>query len=193
MGVTYTAEQIKKMGLIMVDGKFVKASSQVEKGKVEKLPPMRSGVEHMGGYKKGMYKKETTEPSENRKVKNATKTIVDNITFHSKLESYFYGLLKGAGLTFEMQKEYELQPKFEYKGEKIRAIKSYVDFFLPTKNMIVDCKGYANDIAPMKFKMLKFCLHLEETHGFEIPGLTIEMPATKKDCDMLLNKLLYQP
>lgn len=39
MGVPYTLEQLKKLGLIEVDGIYVKSSSQVAKGKVDKIEP----------------------------------------------------------------------------------------------------------------------------------------------------------
>lgn len=123
----------------------------------------------------------------NRKVKNATKTTIDGITFDSKLESTMYTLLRGSGLTFERQKVYVLQQKFRYGKEAVRAITLTVDFYLPEKNMIVDTKGFANERSPLKYKMLKwyFC----QLDPDNLPK--IEMPGNEKECQMLINRLLY--
>lgn len=159
----WSSTDFKNNGLVEVNGVFVKADKLVAKGKVEKI-----------------------EPSANRKIQNATKSVVDGVKFDSNLEKYMYGLLQGAGVTFDFQKEYELQPGFRYRGEAVRAIKKIVDFWLPEHNMIVDTKGFANDVAPMKHKMLKSVLkHLQDSEP------VIELPATKKECDLLLNKILY--
>lgn len=127
----------------------------------------------------------------NAKVKNTTKVQADGLVFDSKLEYFMYGLLKGAGIEFEFQKVYLLQERFRYGSEAIRAITSRVDFYLPGRNMIIDTKGYANDVAPLKYKMLKALLvnHFENDYIEVLPK--IEMPKNKKECQLLLNRLLF--
>lgn len=139
---------------------------------------------------KGMFAQamETHAVKPNQKVRNATKTIIDGITFDSILESYMYTLLRGSGLTFERQKVYVLQEKFRYGKVAIRAIKVVVDFHLPEKNTIIDSKGWANDESPIKYKMLKW--HFYQLDPDSLPR--IEMPKDKKECDLLLNRLLYE-
>lgn len=122
----------------------------------------------------------------NAKIKGAKKTEVDGITFASKLESYMYSLLRGAGIRFAFQKEYVLQEKFRYNGEAVREIKIIVDFELIDYNMIIDSKGWQLADGKIKYKLLKF--HLSRMPG-EHPR--IEMPATKEECDVLLNRILY--
>ncbi len=125
----------------------------------------------------------------NAKVKNAVKSEVNGVKFDSNLEKYMYGLLKGAGITFDFQVVYVLQEKFRYNGEAVRAITLTVDFVLHSRNMIIDTKGYANDIAPLKYKMLKNYF-VEGRYGESwLP--VIELPSTKKECDLLLNRILY--
>lgn len=125
----------------------------------------------------------------NKKVRNAVKsTNAEGVKFDSNLEKHMYGLLKATRIYFNFQVPYVLQEKFAYGTENIRAITLTVDFFLPGKNMIIDTKGWANDRAPLKYKMLK--KHLVDTQPDNLP--VIELPATKDECNLLLNRLLYQ-
>ena len=128
------------------------------------------------------------KPVGNKKIRNATKSEVDGVKFDSQLERYMYEILKGAGVHFDFQVEYVLQEKFRYGTDAIRAITLTVDFVLTGKNMIIDTKGFMNDRAPMKIKMLK--RHLLNTQPDNLP--TIELPSNKKECDELLNRLLYE-
>lgn len=122
----------------------------------------------------------------NVKIKNATKTVIDGISFDSRLEAHLYGLLKGAGIAFEFQKVYWLMENFKYRGETIRGIKIIMDFWLPTRNILIDSKGWQTYDGKLKHKMLKQHLKTVENNEPEIL-----MPSTKKECDLLLNKLLY--
>lgn len=63
------------------------------------------------------------------KVRNATPNIYDGIKFRSKLETYTYKKLKEAGIDAEYEStHFELIPKFEYNGEKVRAMTYLPDF-----------------------------------------------------------------
>lgn len=219
----WNADDFKKKGLIQVDGIFVKASSQVAKGKVDKLPGLdtkinyklideqaytgdpknRLLVDEAGMYAlKGKAKEivlphvamkqfikdefEKIKPTANAKIKNATKTIINGISFDSRLEAYLHGLLTAAGIHFEFQKKFELQAKFRYRYENIRAIAIIFDFYLPERNILIDTKGWQTYDGKMKHKMLKSVLkHLHDIQP------EILMPKNKKECDLLLNRLLY--
>ena len=170
MGNTTLADW-NKQGLVFKDGQLVQGKKLVSK-KVEKLPDL-------------------LEQGKNKKIMNAKKVTDEaGVHFDSGLERYLYDLLQGAGIDFDFQVKYVLQNKFRYHGEAIRAITLTVDFFLAGKNMIIDTKGYANDVAPLKYKMLKWVLH-NNWLEFGLPTPIIELPSTKKECDILLNRLLF--
>lgn len=78
------------------------------------------------------------------KVKNATPTQYDGIKFRSKLEAYTYKKLKEAKVYAEYEPtHFELIPKFEYQGEKVRAMTYLPDFV--GKDFIIECKGLMGD------------------------------------------------
>ena len=97
---------------------------------------------------------------ENKKVKNATVNVYEGIKFRSKLETYTYTKLKQAGIQnieYE-QNRYELLPKFQYNEENIRAM-TYTPDFVINGNIVIECKGWANDRWGLVRKLfLKFLL-----------------------------------
>lgn len=96
----------------------------------------------------------------NKKVKNATPMIVDNIKFKSKLEVYCYQQLKEAGLKADYEgKKYTLLSKFEYNDEKIRPITFKPDFPANNGSFIIECKGFSNDAFPLRWKLFKSLLY----------------------------------
>jgi hypothetical protein len=121
----------------------------------------------------------------NKKVKNATKSVVDGVAFDSLLERTMYDLLRAANINFEFQKVIVVQPKFRYGGKVIRDIKCVVDFWLPDYNTIVDSKGWSTDISKLKYKLLKHFFFSKNQQP------EIYMPGTKPECICLINKLLY--
>lgn len=191
----WSIDDLKNKGLVEKDGVYVPVNSLVAKGKVEKLPsylerPYGAIYNPNSRMNRNDYSAiQAPQPKANAKVKNATKSIVDGVRFDSKLEKYLYDLLKGAQIDFEFQKVYILQDKFRYGTEAVRAITLTVDFLIPSKNMIIDSKGYANDVSPLKYKLLKNLLWTEN-NGLNLPK--IEMPKNKLECDLLLNKILYE-
>lgn len=189
--INWTSKDLKDKKLIEVNGSYVKAESQLSK-KVEKiiLPPDYMSFNNIHTVFLDGSSERLLKP--NAKIKNATKSINQNgVKFDSKLEKYMYELLQGEGIDFEFQKVYILQEKFKFGTEAIIAIKKIVDFYLPLQNMIIDTKGYSNDVSPMKHKMLK--RHLQDCFetGNNISLTRIEMPRNKKECDLLLNRILY--
>jgi len=115
----------------------------------------------------------------NKKVRNATKIIQDGIQFKSKLEVYCYKKLKENNINFRYEEDtFELIGKFEYpntclepfkdgkkwsmgdKTNKIRPIKYTPDFANTKDGWIIECKGNANDIFPIKWKLFKHYLFI---------------------------------
>jgi hypothetical protein len=70
-----------------------------------------------------------TSATPNKKVRNATVTVYDDIKFKSKLELYCYKLLKELNIVSEYEKHsYPILDSFQYKNEKIRGMKYTPDF-----------------------------------------------------------------
>lgn len=189
MGVTYTVAQLQKLKRVEVDGLYVHIDKVTPKGKVSKLPNLleRASLQSVPD----------NSLTGNKKVKNATKIIVDGVKFDSQLEYYMYKLLRGAGIDFEFQKVYELQHKFKYGTVTIRAITLTVDFWIAGKYIIIDTKGFQTQQGAIRWKMLKwhFFNHPKNNDWIEkeppiVP--VIYMPKNKKECDLLLNRLIYE-
>lgn len=91
------------------------------------------------------------------RVRNATKVTNYGINFRSKLECYTYEAFMEAGIPVKYEpKHFELLPRFEYLGEKIRPITYLPDFI--GKNFIVECKGLMGDSFPLRYKLFKYYL-----------------------------------
>lgn len=95
------------------------------------------------------------------KVRNATKVDAYGLHFRSKLELYTYEAFMKAGIPVLYEpKHFELLPKFEYLGEKIRPI-TYLPDFIGKYNgfrFIVECKGLMGDSFPLRYKLFKHYL-----------------------------------
>lgn len=93
-----------------------------------------------------------------------TKVTYRGITFDSKKEFEYYLFLldrqKRGGITeLRLQVPFELQPAFEHKGKKIRAITYVADFTYVDKAgemHIVDTKGMRTEIYKLKKKMMQY-------------------------------------
>jgi hypothetical protein len=129
-----------------------------------------------------------------RKLKknvNATKKVVDGITFASKLEAYMYTLLKDNDIEFTYEGEtFSVLPSFKYeadcyeyyntrtmqnsKGKTVLGIKYTPDFVGP--GFIIECKGRANERFPLRWKLFKQYIQKER------PGTSLYMPKNDKDC-----------
>ena len=128
------------------------------------------------------FKAKDGSESDKRKIKS-TKVEQDGIVFDSKLENYFYNLLKENGIPFIMKQSFELVPNFRYRHETILGMKVTPDFILHSHNLIVDTKGFGNETVPLRYKLLKHKLHLE---GKEFQ---IEMPSSQKACRAIIEQL----
>lgn len=118
------------------------------------------------------------------KIRGATKTEQDGKKFASKLELYFFNLLKAFKIPFLFQVTIVLQEGFVFQGKKIQPIKMIVDFELPDHGLIVDTKGFQLADNKLKFKMLKNKLVSEGK------STNVELPRTKEECDNLINRLI---
>src|SRR3990167_11278725 len=96
----------------------------------------------------------------NKKIKNATTLEYDGIKFKSKLEAFCYRHLKENGIEAEYEKNtYVLIPAFEYNGEKVRQCTYTPDFVNKHEGFVIEIKGFANDVFPIKWKMFKYLLN----------------------------------
>ena len=94
-------------------------------------------------------------------INNAKRTY-DGIVFDSVLEMKYYRdvlcplVESGEVVKYELQKPYELQPKFEYCGTTVRAIVYVADFYIEYKDgrvEVIDIKGCPDSTAVLKRKL----------------------------------------
>nr|DAK22961.1 MAG TPA: Endonuclease [Caudoviricetes sp.] len=93
------------------------------------------------------------------------KTVIDGITFDSKMEAEYYEYLKSLERDKKIHylcchPEYILQDPVERYGKKYKAIKYIADFGYwddeEKTNVIVDVKGYAMEDAKLKRKLFAY-------------------------------------
>ena len=112
--------------------------------------------------------KRRTRKPQNKKVRNATAKVYKGIKFRSKLELFTYRKLEDAGIdALYEKKKYVLQEGFRYSATvyephktkgyiptttKIRDITYTPDFVDPHGRWIIEVKGFANDVCPIKPK-----------------------------------------
>ena len=119
----------------------------------------------------------------NKKVKNATPTVYNNIKFRSKLEMYTYKKLEQAKINAEYEMHrFELIPAFVFLGKKIRAMTYLPDFV--GDNFIIECKGFGNDAWPLREKLFKYKLFLtnDNRHFYVVHN--------QKEVDECINQIL---
>lgn len=126
--------------------------------------------------------KEVVKSPVNKKIKNATPTSVEGITFRSKLESKVYNILKENGFfpRYEEQTVTLLEGFYpnnnyfidgEIKTRKLLAITYTPDFIFEHKGYTIylEVKGWANDTYAIKRKL--FCNYvnsMEKSIFFEV-------------------------
>jgi len=109
--------------------------------------------------------------SNNKKVRNATAKVYKGIKFRSKLELFTYRKLEDAGIAaLYEKKKYVLMEGFRFESEAIEcnSLREYVenttkvrditytpDFVDPNNEWIIEVKGFANDVFPVKWKLFK--------------------------------------
>lgn len=94
--------------------------------------------------------------------KDTSKRTYDGIVFDSIMEmKYYRDVLRplvesGDVVKYELQKPYELQPKFEHDSKKVNAITYVADFFIVYKDgkeVVIDIKGCPDSVALLKRKL----------------------------------------
>lgn len=100
------------------------------------------------------------------------KTSWNGVEFDSKLEEYAYRLMQAYGIEFEFQVPVELIPAHRINGKAVRKASVKVDFVIKNEDSIIymDTKGYATDVAKLKYKMLGWKKH-QEGANFDIVWL----------------------
>lgn len=87
---------------------------------------------------------------------------MDGVVFDSALELRYYRdvllplVESGDVVEYELQKPYELQPKFVHDGRTVQAIKYVADFYVKYKDgheEVIDIKGFADATALLKRKL----------------------------------------
>ena len=94
--------------------------------------------------------------------KDISKRTHNGITFDSILEMKYYRDVlcpkaeSGDVVYYELQKPYELQPKFIHDGKSVQPIKYVADFFIVYKDgheEVIDTKGCPDSVALIKRKL----------------------------------------
>lgn len=94
--------------------------------------------------------------------KDVSKRTYNDITFDSILEMKYYrdvlcpAVESGQVVKFELQKPYELQPKFTHDNRNVQPIKYVADFYIvyaDGREEVIDTKGCPDTTAILKRKM----------------------------------------
>lgn len=94
--------------------------------------------------------------------KDTSKRTYDGIVFDSVMEMQYYRdvlcplVESGDVVRYELQKPYELQPKFIHNGKTVQAVTYVADFFIVYKDgseVLIDTKGCPDSVALMKRKL----------------------------------------
>lgn len=94
--------------------------------------------------------------------KDKAKRTCNGIVFDSELEMKYYrdvvlpGVESGRIKYYELQKPYELQPKFAHDGKIVQPIKYVADFYIEYadgSSEVIDTKGIPDSTAIVKRKM----------------------------------------
>lgn len=98
------------------------------------------------------------------------KVVIDGIKFDSKKEGNRYLELRLMEDTdyikdLELQKKFELIPKYEINGRKVRAMNYICDFYyydiLKDKYIVEDVKGMKTQVYKLKKKMFEYKYKIE--------------------------------
>ena len=93
---------------------------------------------------------------------NKEKRTHNGIVFDSAMETKYYRDVilpleeSGSIVYYELQKPYDLQPKFVHEGETVRAIVYKADFYIEYADgrvEVIDIKGSPDSVALLKRKM----------------------------------------
>ena len=105
--------------------------------------------------------------------KDKQKRTCDGIVFDSQLEMRYYrdvlcpGVESGAITHYELQKKYELQPKFSRNGKTVLPITYVADFYIEYSDgrcEVIDTKGCPDSLAKLKRKLFWYHYPTIEYH-----------------------------
>ena len=152
------------------------------------------GVGNMASTKRFRRKK---GPVQSKKIE------IDGIKFASGLEAYMYKAVKKAKIKADYEKRtFEIFRGFYFpedsyerqangKGDmvnrgdkKILGIKYTPDFIGLTDEVIIECKGRANDTFPMRWKLFK--KYVKDN----LPYVTLYKAQNQKECDKVVELIL---
>jgi hypothetical protein len=111
----------------------------------------------------------TMEKQKQNKYRNK-KVVIDGIKFDSKKEGDRYLQLRLMEDTdyikdLELQKKFELIPKYEINGRKVRAMNYICDFYyfdiLNNRYVVEDVKGMKTQVYKLKKKMFEYKYKIE--------------------------------
>lgn len=123
----------------------------------------------------------------NKKVRNATKKVVDGIQFQSSLEAYAYLQLKSNNIPAKYeQTTFRLLDKFRYKDESVRAITYTPDFI--GDGFIIEVKGFKTDAFKLKWKLFKKHL-LDNNMDYDL-YLPRNQGQVRECCQQILAKIV---
>lgn len=97
--------------------------------------------------------------------KDTEKRTYNGVVFDSVLEMRYYRdvlcplVESGDVVEYELQKPYELQPKFMHDGKSVQPITYVADFFMVFKDgreKVIDTKGCPDSVARIKRKLFWF-------------------------------------
>ena len=134
-----------------------------------------------------------------KKTIQSKKGVYDNIQFASQLEIFMYKALKAANIEFEYEGEvFDLIEGFHSKNvsfertankpminrgeKKVRGIKYTPDFV--SKHFILETKGRANESFPIRYKLFKRLLHLNNDTR------VLYKPQSQADCKLVVEDIL---
>lgn len=120
--------------------------------------------------------------------RGGTKIVYDGIEFKSRLEVYCYKKLKENGLEANYEIiSFEILPPiyFEYNDKKTKTIRSmsYTPDFVGD-NFIIECKGFASESFPLRWKVFKHYLHNNNMKYY------LFMPRKQSDVDKTIKEIL---
>ena len=110
-------------------------------------------------------------------MKQVKKQYKHGIKFDSKLELFFYELLKKEKLGFEFQVPYTLVPSFKYNKSSIRPMNLIVDFDFTKHGRNV----YQREDNKLKWKWFKYIMKDRQPLIF--------LPKSQKECIELVKIL----
>ena len=94
--------------------------------------------------------------------KDKEKRTYNGMVFDSQLEMRYYrdvlcpGVESGDVVHYELQKKYELQPKYRHNGKSVLPIVYVADFYIEHADgriEVIDTKGCPDSVAKLKRKM----------------------------------------